>query len=78
MTSAVYVLWHHYPDGPDADNAKLLGVYSSHARAEERIEVSIRSCLASRKVGGNSRWMSIGLMRIIGRAASLGLERRAR
>ena len=38
MTSAVYVLWHHYPDEPDDDNAKLLGVYSSHARAEERIE----------------------------------------
>jgi hypothetical protein len=38
MAAVVYVLWHHYPDEPDDDNAKLLGVYSSHAKCEERIE----------------------------------------
>ena len=25
----VYLLWHSYPDEPDDDNAKLLGVYST-------------------------------------------------
>lgn len=33
----VYILWHHYPDDPDDDNAKLLGVYSSEVAAQ-RIE----------------------------------------
>jgi hypothetical protein len=33
----VYLLWHHYPDVPDDDNAKLLGVYSSRAGAELRV-----------------------------------------
>lgn len=34
----VYILWHHYPDDPDDDNAKLLGVYSSKEIAEQRID----------------------------------------
>jgi hypothetical protein len=37
--TSVYLLWHHYPDIPDDDNAKLLGVYSSRAAAEQRIDV---------------------------------------
>jgi hypothetical protein len=32
----VFILWHRYPDEPDDDNAKLLGVYSSKEIAEER------------------------------------------
>jgi hypothetical protein len=36
MTS-VYLLWHHYPDVPDDDNAKLLGVYSSREHAQQRV-----------------------------------------
>ena len=35
----VYLLWHHYPDIPDDDNAKILGVYSSKAAADERVAV---------------------------------------
>jgi hypothetical protein len=31
----VFILWHHYPDDPDDDNAKLLGVYSSQEVAED-------------------------------------------
>jgi hypothetical protein len=38
----VYILWHHHPDDPDDDNAKLLGVYSSKAIAEQRIETKYR------------------------------------
>ena len=34
----VYLLWHHYPENPNDDNAKLLGVYSSRALAQQRIE----------------------------------------
>lgn len=34
----VYILWHHYPDDPEDDNAKLLGVYSSEENARRRIE----------------------------------------
>ena len=32
----VFLLWHHYTDDPDDDNAKLLGVYSSEEIAERR------------------------------------------
>jgi|GEM_PF-1423693 len=32
----VFILWHHYPNDQDDENAKLLGVYSSMAIAEER------------------------------------------
>jgi hypothetical protein len=35
----VYLLWHSGAD-PDNDEALLLGVYSSKAKAEERIEQS--------------------------------------
>jgi hypothetical protein len=33
----VHILWHHYPDDADDENAKLLGVYSSRELAEQRI-----------------------------------------
>ena len=33
----VYLLWHWYPDEPDEENAKLLGVYSSKEIAQLRI-----------------------------------------
>ena len=32
----VFILWHHYRDDPDDDDAKLLGVYSSKELAEDR------------------------------------------
>jgi len=32
----VFILWHHYPDSPGDNNAKLLGVYSSKEIAEGR------------------------------------------
>jgi hypothetical protein len=34
--NTVYILWYHYPDDPDDDNATLLGVYSSRETAEDR------------------------------------------
>lgn len=36
--TTVFLLWHHYPSDPDDDDAKLLGVYSSRAAAERRVE----------------------------------------
>jgi hypothetical protein len=38
----VYILWHHYPDDSDDDNAKLLGVYSSKEVAEQRREAKYK------------------------------------
>jgi hypothetical protein len=37
-TTKVYLLWHWYPNDPEDDNAKLLGVYSSRTVAETKIE----------------------------------------
>ena len=34
----VYILWHCYPDIPDDDNSKLLGVYSTKEIAQSKVD----------------------------------------
>jgi len=37
MNDSVYLLWHVHRDNKDADDAKLIGVYRTHADAEAAI-----------------------------------------
>lgn len=50
--SEVFLLWHHYPDVPGDDNAKLLGVYSSKKLAEQQIETFYKSLPGFRTSNG--------------------------
>jgi len=40
IMAQVFLLWHRRPLGDDETDEKLLGVYSSEARAAERIEAA--------------------------------------